>query len=81
MGIMVQAKFSGPVFVLECVCCTRDLRIKADKPIEEVLKHWPGVHGNFNGKRELICEFCLVEAKTGQHAPFTGETRKLNATK
>lgn len=77
MGIMVEGRSSGAIFVLVCVCCSRDIRLPASDGIAAALEKWPGIHGNYLGKRELICDYCLNEAKTGEHVPYCGETREL----
>lgn len=69
MPISIQQSPKGPVFVFECGCCGRDVRVltKAMGSFREAVKRWRGLSGCYNGKWGFICGMCVNEAATGEH--------------
>ncbi len=70
MPVSIQQTPKGPVYVIECGCCGRDIRVltKAVRSLRKAIAQWGCVvAGCYNGRWELICDLCREEAKTGKH--------------
>lgn len=63
-----RSTIAGYVWILQCVTCGCDIRGKPDEELAEVRRRWRGAMGEFNGKREYLCDLCMTEANTGVHA-------------
>lgn len=67
MPISIQQSPKGPVYILECGCCGKDIRVTTSWSLRKAIKQWKGMMGCYNGKWEFICELCRDEATTKVH--------------
>lgn len=68
MPSYVQHNADGPVWVLACEGCKRDVRRPGDFAalVRRVkLRGW--LAGSYGGRWVFICDMCALEAETGAH--------------
>jgi hypothetical protein len=63
-------------WIAECVCCQRDMRRPTLDELTSACLQDFWVRGRYNTRVEWICNWCVLEAQTGQHVVRVGNWRE-----